>query len=729
MEVDMMPAPKADVVVVWEERFGSIEEFILDVLEYGGPTLGRLLLVVESVLGADTANTLESIAARDCRLQIIEGAGERGFAARCNQALTLRQGDVVLLRADCAITGTCLLDLAAVAHEDERTACVSPLIAGGGTCSVPELFGETCCDGLNEATVREACKALPRWTLAPLLSASCIYLRGNVVDAVGLLDPSFFSPSAAVNNWVLRAQSLGFSAKRCNHVYVHRLSACRDLPGEDFEFDFCASVAEVEHGDHLRHQIENFRKTLDGQMAAHAVRVESTRKLRVAIDIRHLPDEQVGTRTYAVCLAKSLAAIPELELTLLVRHAKQAAGLSGRIVTAEDWQDDVEVIHKPAQVTQTSELHLLFSSSAHLVVTYQDLIGYRIPKVFPDDVSFDRYRSTSSLVLPAAQRLVSYSQNTADEIAAEFGIPVEEIAVVPLGVDAECFSRREPRDWSTSWKLGLPRRYFFCLATDFPHKNIAALLEAYAILRKGWKRGRPPWLLLAGHATGGRSRYYSELSTSGLPVGVKFLGPVSPEQLRVLYQRALALVFPSLYEGFGLPPVEAMAAGTPVIAMPISAVREVGGDCVMYPDALSAASLARSMELLAVDANLRDRLRTAGANRAAQLLWQTTGTAMRAVYRSTVLDPSDRALQMRRLLTAAIMRWAADSPARHMPDLAASLASSNREVAGIRNACTALNVSIAARARREIKRLRGAVGLETAAGRPAKVVRERSLSA
>ena len=92
----------------------------------------------------------------------------------------------------------------------------------------------------------------------------------------------------------------------------------------------------------------------------------------------------------------------------------------------------------------------------------------------------------------------------------------------------------------------------------------------------------------------------------------------------MLYQNAEALVFPSLYEGFGLPPLEAMAAGTPVIAMPISAVPEVGGDSVLYPDSLSAVDLARAMETVATNEYLRNDLRERGIRRAEQFRWENT---------------------------------------------------------------------------------------------------------
>jgi glycosyltransferase involved in cell wall biosynthesis len=709
----MIPAPKADVIIPWEERLALVVECIESVLEYGGPALGRLLLVADSIPDLEMA-ALKTFAGRDPRFEIVPADGARGFAARCNQGISRRAGDAVLLRGDCSVTRDWLLELAAVAQSDERTACASPLVNGGGTCSIPELFIDTGDFALDDTAVLSACAGLPRWTAAPLLSASCIYLRGDVIDAVGLLDPSFFSPSAAVNNWVLRAQSLGFSAKRSNHAHVRRLypNGVSECDGEEPDLDLGATLSDLDQGEHLDHQINSFRKTLDGHLAAHAVRVEATGKLRVACDLRHLPKEHVGTRTYAVCLCQALAELPDLELTLLVNDPSQAAGLTGRVVTAETWQDDVEVIHKPAQVIETSELALLFGSKAHLVMTYQDLIGYQIPLVFPDNKGFDRYRATSSLTLPAVQRVLAYSENTKNEIATEFGIPTEDIAAVPLGVDSAWFAHSEPDDFAIPSKLKLPARYFFSLATDFPHKNLPNLLDAYEIMRSRWRDGEPPGLVLAGYKTGGRRGVYPELVSRPLGKGLVFLGAVSGNQLRVLYQRAVGLVFPSLYEGFGLPPLEAMAAGTPVIAMPISAMPEVAGECVLFPKGLSPDDLARSMELLATSEALHEGLRSRGLRRARDFRWESTARATLEVYRATVRNPSDRSLQMRRLLTDAIFRWASD-PARAVANEIAVIPApvplpelpELPEPIGIKNALKALNSAISARLKREIQRL------------------------
>ena len=190
------------------------------------------------------------------------------------------------------------------------------------------------------------------------------------------------------------------------------------------------------------------------------------------------------------------------------------------------------------------------------------------------------------------QRIIAYSENTSNEITAEFGIPKDEITVTPLGVDVEWYSHRDPLDQAIKQGLTTPARYFFSLATDYPHKNLSNLLDAYAIFRSRWRGSEPPTLVLAGHKTGGRTDFYSKPGPKPLGEGITFLGPVTSDQLRILYQNAEALVFPSLYEGFGLPPLEAMAAGTPVICMPFSSVPEVGGDSVLYPDGLSNVDLA-----------------------------------------------------------------------------------------------------------------------------------------
>jgi glycosyltransferase involved in cell wall biosynthesis len=700
-------APKADVIVPLDRDPVLGLRCLTAVLDRSGPPLNHLIVVDDQGAESEIATELERLAARDGRVRVVSNYHPLGEIGSWNHGLSLRDGDAVLLAADCVVEEDWLTELADVAHSEERTACVSPLTNVGGLCSVPELNRYCECDDLDARAVRAACAGLPRWTVAPSLNGSCMYLRGGVIDAVGLLATSATSTWESFDDWVTRARALGFLAKRANRVFVR---GSRPAPiAVPVDPDQAAP-----EGDPILYHVEQFCRTLDGHLAAHAVAWSSSVKLRLGYDIRYLPTDQVGTRTYAVALAQALALLPEVDLTLIVRDPAQAIGMSGRIVTEEGWGDDVAVIHRPAQVFSPCEIKLLFGSSAHVVITYQDLIGYRIPQVFPTDAEFDGYRATSNLTLPAAQKVVAYSENTANEIVAAFGIPRQEIIAVPLGVEASWFALREESDVAIRASLDVPRRYFLSLATDYPHKNLANLLDAYAMLRRRWRGDEPPSLVLAGYMTTSRMSLYGRMATDPLGDGLRFLGPVTRDQLRVLYQDALALVFPSVYEGFGLPPLEAMAAGTPVIAMPISSVPEVAGDAALYAGGLASKDLARAMESIACDEDLRAEHRDRGLRRVQQFRWENTARATVDVYKSAILQSSERSLQMRRNLQNSLACWGEPVFQLAPPSVPEPEPDPVPESMGILNAWRALNFALYTRLRRELERFHPASRRESA---------------
>jgi glycosyltransferase involved in cell wall biosynthesis len=705
----------ADVIVTADRDPTMIEPRLQNILAHGGSHLRRLIVVDDDdSADSEMPEMLERLSRDDSRVRVVRNSPRLARVGAYNRGLEERQGDAVLVSSDCIVGADWLGELFAVAHSTERTACAAPLTNGHGACSVPVMGSDAFSSEIAEAIVREACVGLPGSTTLPNVNGACVYLRGEIIDAVGLLDAKLTSLEEAIKDWVGRASMLGFTASRANHVYVHRSRLRGDGGFSRGERGENLTAVGIGHRD-LEHQLKRFQKSLDGRLAAHAVRVQSSGRLRVAYDIRHLPREQVGTRTYAVCLGQYLSKIPEIELTLLVREPAQADGLEGRVVTPDQWQDDVDVIHKPAQVIAPAELKLLFDSSAHVVMTYQDLIGYQIPSAFSTDLQHDHYRATSSLSIQAVQRIIAYSRNAGREITAEFGIPADEVCVVPLGVDATWFECRKENDAAIARKLGLAGPFFFSIATDFPHKNLPNLLDAYALLRSRWRAGTPPHLVLAGHTSGARTNFYTQFEARTPPEGVTFLGTVTRDELRVLYQRAVALVFPSLYEGFGLPPLEAMAAGTPVIAMRVSAVPEVGGDAVLYADDMSPTALASAMESVATSPSLHDELRDRGRKRIEDFRWEKTARATVDVYHAAVSRPAQRSLHARRMLRDAIVRWSEPRGAGEWSDShdELELFLTNRPI-GIKNAFRVLNVSLHSRLLRELRRIRSASGRRSA---------------
>jgi glycosyltransferase involved in cell wall biosynthesis/GT2 family glycosyltransferase len=704
----MLAARKADVIVAIDRNTPEALACLETVLRFSGLLLNRLIVIADGSLRADLRLAVENLASVEPRLAILDLANPMGPVAACNQGLGQREGDAIILRASSLVTQGWLSELSAVAHAEERVACVSPLSAPVRSNPAPATKRATLAETHVETPFEADYSGLPRSTTTPGPDGCCTYFRAEILDAVGLLDTSFASVDAALDDWVVRAQSLGFFVKRANHAFVHRSGSSGPRQGEPVQDEPEGSRLAGCHPQ-LQSQVAMFKKTIDDRLASHAAEFQRTGRMRVAYDIRHLPPENVGTRIYAINLAKALCSLPEIDLTLLVSTPAQARGLEGRVVMEDQWRDDVALIHKPAQVFDRLALTTLYGSSAHVVITYQDLIAYRSPAVFRSDREYEAYRATSGLSLQAAQGIIAYSESSAREIASEFGIPRHEIVVIPLGVDAGRFAGREPRDADLGDRLKLPARYFFSLATDLPHKNTACLLEAYALLRSRWSGGEPPGLVLAGYSLRARGRSNDGTASEPPSDGLTFLGPVSDVQLRILYQRALALVYPSLYEGFGLPPLEAMAAGTPVVAMAFSSVPDVGGDAVLYAEGLSADALAQAMERLAQSDALRADLRDRGLKRAAEFRWENTARAAFDVYRRAVLEPSERSLQARRMLREAILHWSELSLSDlSIPceDLGDRLESS--QSIGVRNAWRALNAALNARMRRELRRFRPA---------------------
>ena len=351
-------ARKADVIVAVNGEAPALLSCLQRVLEFSSPELHRLIVVTDGSPGLD----LQGLQKVDPRIQLMCYDDRPGYVELHNRGLRQRECDAVLLQADTFVTAGWLSELAAVARSEERTACSSPLSSGSGICSIGAIDDSTGTSAIDQNTVRAACAGLPRATTVPGPDGGCIYLRTEMIDAVGLLDAGFTSVAAAVADWVSRAQYFGFVAKRANQTYVHKSGSLMHGQREQFSLDRDQAVLD-ERYPHLDPQISTFVKTLECRMAEHAVRLQATGKLRVAYDIRHLIPRNDGTRTYAINLAQALADRPEIDLTLLVHTPEQAEGLKGRVVTQEQWRDDVAVIHKPAQIAQKHELPILFGSS------------------------------------------------------------------------------------------------------------------------------------------------------------------------------------------------------------------------------------------------------------------------------------------------------------------------------------------------------------------------------
>lgn len=266
---------------------------------------------------------------------------------------------------------------------------------------------------------------------------------------------------------------------------------------------------------------------------------------------------------------------------------------------------------------------------APTLVTLYDLI----PQLFPEHVSWRArllFRIATRFALKQARHVITISEAARQDLLASFSIR-GEVTAIPLAPEGRFHPQSATEIQRVSQKYRLPKQYIFYLGGNKPHKNLARLVEAWAQLIAG--RPAAPPLVIAG-AWDNRypeSRQRAEILRLGDTV--RFLGPVTDADLPALYSGALFFVFPSLYEGFGLPVIEAMACGTAVICAHTSSLAEVAGDAALIVNPYDAADIARQISHFLTDPALIVEYRQRAVIQAQQFSWQKTAVATLNLYR------------------------------------------------------------------------------------------------
>lgn len=261
-----------------------------------------------------------------------------------------------------------------------------------------------------------------------------------------------------------------------------------------------------------------------------------------------------------------------------------------------------------------------------VVVTVHDLSFIRFPHLFRP---VNRLYLTVLTRLSArrARRLIAVSAHTAAEAARLLGVPAERIDVVYHGVTPNFRPLPEEEVVAFRQRRGLPERFLFFVGTLEPRKNLARLVEAFARIRDD-RVG----LVLAG----GRGWLYDELfarlESLGLNERIIFTGYVMSEELPLWYNAATILAYPSVYEGFGLPVLEAQACGTPVLTSNVSSLPEAAGNAAVMVDPYDVDAIAAGLNRLLADEQLRCDLRERGLAHARQFTWSHTVQETARVY-------------------------------------------------------------------------------------------------
>ena len=351
-----------------------------------------------------------------------------------------------------------------------------------------------------------------------------------------------------------------------------------------------------------------------------------------------------GINWYIYNLLRCLpAAAPEIEYTIFTGESRYSAqGVTLRRSSWPTHRPPVRIIWE--QIVQPVAARRAGVDLLHGPAFVGPLVGFCPTVITIHDLSFllypQNFRAGNRLYLQIltrlsvrrARRLIAVSESTKRDLIRHYQLPPERVDVVPNGVDDHFRPWSEAEIAAFRTRKGLPERFLLFVGTLEPRKNVVGLIQAYARL----PQPRPPLMLV-----GGKGWLYDEIftrvETLGLSDEVHFVGYVSAEDLPGWYNAARLFVYPSLYEGFGLPPLEAMACGTPVVASNASSLPEVVGRAGLLVDPNDAEALTAAMNRLLTDGDLHDALQVEGPKRAAAFSWQETARRTAAVYRRSVI--------------------------------------------------------------------------------------------
>lgn len=265
------------------------------------------------------------------------------------------------------------------------------------------------------------------------------------------------------------------------------------------------------------------------------------------------------------------------------------------------------------------------------VLTVHDITEFRLSRHY-DPLRTAYRRMVVPRNIRLADRIVTVSEWTRAEIVRTFGTAATRIAVAPNGVDTTF--RPVPRAEAEAVvreTLGVTPPYVLYVGQiHMPNKNLVRLVQAFAAARQQWGDGAK--LILAGRESTGGDTVRAAIREAGIGDSVSCLGYVPDPVLPALYSAARVFCYPSLQEGFGLPVLEAMSCGTPVVTSRGSALQEVANDAALLVEPQHVSELRNALTRAYLDDALRTRLRTAGLERARRYSWRATATILAEVY-------------------------------------------------------------------------------------------------
>jgi len=367
--------------------------------------------------------------------------------------------------------------------------------------------------------------------------------------------------------------------------------------------------------------------------------------LRIAIDAHSVGAKLGGNESYALNLIEALAQLDRVnEYTLYVTTTEAFERFHGRW---PNFKVHTTLPHTPlirVPLTLSAELrknpvdvlHVQFTAPPFcpcpVVVSIHDLSFEHLPQTFSRR-SRTQLRLTVRHSARRAAKILTLSEHTRRDVIETYAVAPEKVSAIPLAAPAHfCRVTQDKELQRVRHTYGIDGDYVLSVGSIQPRKNLVRLIKAYAALRGARAGNRCPKLVIVGRCAWLYDETLRALEQTGVKDSVVLTGYVPEPDLPALYSGALCFIYPSYFEGFGLPPLEAMKCGAPVIVGNATSLPEVVGDAALKVDPFDVSAIARAMDQLINNSELRAELTVKGLARAKMFDWKATAQRTLAVY-------------------------------------------------------------------------------------------------
>jgi glycosyltransferase involved in cell wall biosynthesis len=380
-------------------------------------------------------------------------------------------------------------------------------------------------------------------------------------------------------------------------------------------------------------------------------------KLKIAIDVRTVLPNRSGVGNYVLHLIQNLQKVDSEPIYYFLAQKKNLPLLGplvkeqGRLLTffshenhpwGDFWehfllpmrlkQQGIHIFHGPASLIPFQKDHY------RLVVTIHDLVAFLFPKTIP--LKYGAYmRFLLKQAVRKADRIISVSEHTRKDLIQILKVPSDKISVVHEAPSPifRPYDQNQAREYLKK-RYGIDKKFIYHLGNIEPRKNLIVLLEAFRQVKDSFPQehllvvsGQKGWLIRS------LSQYLKDYPRKE---DLRFTGYVPAEELPLFMSAAELFVFPSLYEGFGLPVLEAMSCGVPVISANRSSIPEIVGSAAVLVDPTQAKELAETIRVLLENPEERKRLSLLGQAQAAQFSWEEVARKTSQIYRAIAMAPA-----------------------------------------------------------------------------------------